>query len=124
MKLIRPGIDTEIYKFGDLMESITVSESILTNIITVSPQDKVAGISKLIDSTNHRGFPVVSDSLKLEGMITREDVNKALRTGPENSRVMDYMSKDLIVCYPDESLKTALHKMAGRNVGRLPVVDR
>ena len=34
------------------------------------------------------------------------------------------MTTDIIVCYPNESLKTAMHKMAQRNVGRVPVVER
>jgi CIC family chloride channel protein len=34
------------------------------------------------------------------------------------------MTRDLTVCYPNESLKTALHKMAVRNIGRIPVVNR
>lgn len=123
LKLIRRGIDLEIHKYGDLMENITVSEAMLSDVITVSPDDEIAGIRKLIDRTNHRGFPVVADGTILKGIITREDLNRALRTGYENGKVMDFMTRDLIVCYPDESLKTALHKMAGRNVGRLPVVD-
>jgi CIC family chloride channel protein len=34
------------------------------------------------------------------------------------------MTKDIIYCYPDESLRIALEKFAERNVGRIPVVER
>jgi CIC family chloride channel protein len=34
------------------------------------------------------------------------------------------MTKSVLMTYPDESIGDALHKMAVRDVGRMPVVDR
>jgi len=34
------------------------------------------------------------------------------------------MAKNITVCYLNESLKVALHKMAEKNIGRIPVVER
>jgi CIC family chloride channel protein len=78
----------------------------------------------MIKSTNHRGFPVVGEDGKLAGMVTRKDINLALRNGKTEIEVEEVMTRDLILCYPDESLKTALHRLAERNIGRLPVVDK
>ena len=61
---------------------------------------------------------------RLAGMITRTDINRALAEGGSEQTVGSVMSTDLIVCYPNESLKTALHKMASKNIGRVPVVER
>jgi chloride channel protein, CIC family len=124
MKLVRRGIDVEKYKYGDYMESITVSEAMLTDVITVSQTDTVTKVGLMIKNTNHRGFPVLENGRALVGIVTREDINKALARGDVNAAISTVMSRDLSVCYPDESLKTALHKMAGRNVGRIPVVER
>jgi CIC family chloride channel protein len=124
MKLARRGIDVEKASYGDLMESITVSEAMLTNVITVSQTDNVTKVGLMIKTTNHRGFPVLQDGTVLAGIVTREDINKALARGDANAPVSTIMSKDILVCFPDESLKTALHKMASRNIGRIPVVER
>jgi CIC family chloride channel protein len=124
LKLIRRGIDVEKYKYGDLMESITVAEAMLTDVITVSHTDNVRKVGLMIKTTNHRGFPVLGNDKLLVGMVTREDINKALGKGDAEAEIKSIMSKDLIICYPNESLKTALHKMASRNVGRIPVVER
>ncbi|MGB8490814.1 MAG: chloride channel protein [Bacteroidales bacterium] len=124
LKLRRSGVDVERYKYGDLMESITVSEAMLTNVIALHQADTVSMVGLIIKSTNHKGFPVLDNNDLLAGIVTREDINKALAGGEANSEVKTIMTKDLIVCFPDESLKTALHKMASKDVGRVPVVKR
>ncbi len=124
LKLVRKGIDVEKYNYGDLMESITVSEAMMASVITVSLTDTVTKVGLMIKSTNHRGFPVLENDGRLAGMVTREDINKAIGRGDTDVEVKTIMSKNLTVCFPDESLKTALNKLAGRNVGRIPVVER
>jgi CIC family chloride channel protein len=124
LKLVRRGIDVDTYKYGDLMESVTVSEAMLSKVISVTDTDTVTKVGLMIKNTNHRGFPVLDSENRLVGIATREDVNKALARGDSESEIRVYMSKDLAICYPDESFKTALHKMAGKNIGRIPVVER
>jgi CIC family chloride channel protein len=124
LKLVRRGIDVERHSYGDLMESITVAEAMLTDVITVSEKDSVTDVGLMIKHTSHRGFPVMGSDGQLSGIVTRADINKALAAGDKRSPVKTIMSTALIVCYSDESLKTALHKMAARNIGRIPVVDR
>ena len=124
LKLARSGFDVERYKYGDLMESVTVSEAMLTDVIAVHETDTVSKVGLMIKTTNHRGFPVLDNNDLITGIVTRIDINMALANGEANAEVMTIMSKNLIVCFPDESLKTALHKMASKDVGRLPVVKR
>jgi CIC family chloride channel protein len=124
LKLVRKGINVDRQQNEDLMESITVSEAMLTDVISVSAKDSIKKVGLLIKSTNHRGFPVLKNDNLLAGIVTRVDINKALARGAAEAEIGTIMSKDIIVCYPDESLKTALHKMASKNIGRLPVVER
>jgi CIC family chloride channel protein len=93
-------------------------------VITVPRSDTVQEAGLKIKSTNHRGFPVLDGEGKLVGIITRKDINRILDTREAETGVGEVMTKDLTLCFPDESLRTALHKMADRDVGRLPVVDR
>jgi CIC family chloride channel protein len=124
MKLLRRGIDIEKFAEIDLMDSITVSEAMITDVIAVLGSDTVRNVGLKIKDTNHRGFPVLSNDGKLIGIVTREDINRALKKGDADSEVQKIMTTDIIVCFPNESLKTALHKMAKRNIGRIPVVTR
>lgn len=124
LKLMRKGIDIDQYRVVDYMESITVAEAMIFNVITVLQSDTVKDVGLKIKSTNHRGFPVLDGHEKLLGIVTRKDINNALSKGESESEVRNVMSSDIILCFPDESIKTALHKMAVRNIGRMPVVHR
>ncbi|MDX9772759.1 MAG: chloride channel protein [Bacteroidales bacterium] len=124
LKLVRRGIDVERYQYGNLMESITVSQAMISDVITVMQTDTVRKVGLMIKETNHRGFPVMTEDGHLAGMVTRTDINKALTEGHAEAEIKSVMSSDLIVCYPNESLKTAMHKIASKNIGRMPVVER
>jgi len=124
LKLYRKGIDIEQYRIMDYMESITVSEALIRDVISVAQTDTVKDVGLKIKSTNHRGFPVLDREGKLIGIVTRKDINRALNEGKSLTEVRNVMTKNVTVCYPDESLKTALHKMAEKNIGRMPVVKR
>lgn len=124
LKLSRKGIDIDQYRTVDYMESITVSKAMISNVITVQQSDTVKEVGLKIKSTNHRGFPVLDSHGKLAGIVTRKDINKALGKGEPEIAVEQVMTENITLCFPDECLKTALHKMADKNVGRLPVVSR
>ena len=124
LKLLRRGIDVEKQVELDLMDSITVSEAMIKDVIAVNESDSVRDVGLKIKKTNHRGFPVLSDDGKLAGMVTRQDINKALQGGSAESEVKKVMTTDIILCHPNESLKTALNKMAKKNIGRIPVVKQ
>lgn len=123
LKLLRRGIDVDKFIEIDLMDNITVSEAMIKDVISVRGNDSVRNVGLKIKNTSHRGFPVLSEEGKLLGMVTREDVNNALRRGDADQDVSKIMTTTLIVCFPNESLKTALHKMAKGNIGRIPVVE-
>ena len=124
LKLYRKGIDIEQYRVVDYMESITVSDALIHDVISVDQSDTVQDVGLKIKTTNHRGFPVLDGEGKLAGIVTRKDINRALNEGKTVIEVRNVMTKNVVVCYPDESLKRALHKMAEKNIGRLPVVNR
>lgn len=60
----------------------------------------------------------------LVGMVTRKDIHEALTSGKEDISVKEIMASDIMTCYPDENLKTALQKLGEKDVGRIPVVER
>lgn len=106
------------------MEMIKVSEAMVKSVITVDETITVREADLMIKSTHpYRVFPVIDPKGKLVGMITRKDISKALDSGKAETIVKEIMTKDIIVCYPDENLKTALQKLGERDIGRIPVVE-
>jgi chloride channel protein, CIC family len=124
LKLRRRGFDLMNLKKQDLMEKILVYEAMFKKVVTVNEITPVRNAGLMIKATTHRGFPVMDDNGRLTGIVTHEDINKALNNGEADKPVNEIMTRKLIYCYPDETLKTALEKLGERNIGRIPVVER
>lgn len=124
LKLRRRGIDIQKSTERNLMETIRISDAMLTEVVTVKETDTIESAGLKIKATHHRGFPVIDSGGSLAGIVTRQDINKALAGGKPGNPVREIMTRDVIVCYPDEVLKSALEKLGGKDIGRLPVVER
>ena len=73
----------------------------------------------------HHAWPVVDAAGRLVGILTRGDLLRALQSpSPDGRPVLDFATRELVVTYPDDLIEEAVHKMAARGVGRLPVVER
>src|SRR5205085_7322304 len=73
--------------------------------------------------TRHQAMLIVDENQALRGIITRHDLLQAVNAGQADKTVLDVGTCDLIVVYPDDSVREALTRMLLGNVGRLPVVD-
>lgn len=69
------------------------------------------------------GEPSVDGEGPLSGIITLSDLERAARQGLGSRTVGDAATRDLMVCYPDQSLREALAAPSAGEVGRLPVVE-
>lgn len=88
------------------------------NVIIVSPDQSLDGIIKIMQETNHDGFPVV-EGRSIIGIITTRDL--VIRMG---TRVRDVMTEKVTVTFPDTNLIDAARVMFRMGFSRLPVVDK
>jgi CIC family chloride channel protein len=85
----------------------------------------VAELTHMLAETGHHGFPVVDEEGHLCGVVTLTDIQAAMSRGEgAQLTVDDIATKKVIVAYPDQSVHDALAQFGGRDVGRIPVVDR
>jgi CBS domain-containing protein len=89
------------------------------------PEESLEQAARLFWEGDVGSLPVL-DSDQVVAMLTDRDVCMAAYTAGRNlanMRVSDCMSRDLVTLQPEESLETALDRMAKFRVRRLPVVD-
>lgn len=125
MKLRRMGIDISRREEIALMRRITVGEVMSLDFPTVSPKMPVAELTHMLEETGHHGFPVVDEEGRLCGVVTLTDIQAAISRGESAQlTVEDIATRQVIVAYPDQSVHDALAQFGGRDVGRIPVVER
>jgi len=88
---------------------------------TVSPETTIGEVSELLLKYGHTGLPVVKDN-SLVGIISRRDVDKALKHGLKHAPVKGFMTRDVIFVDPDQSWEEVQKLMVEHDIGRLPVV--
>lgn len=126
LKLTRRGIRLRRGKDVDVMENMSVEEAMRPAPEPIPSNMPLRMVPSLLDKVRMHGLPVTKDDGGLCGVITVQDVEKAIDTDEHNLNlpVTKFCSQHLVVAYPDESLHHALERMSHRDIGRLPVVDR
>jgi len=106
-----------------LLETLRVSDAMTKDVVTVGVDVTLDDAANLMTTKRINGIPVLDSVGNLVGIVTRSDILQAALGDRHTRTVGEIMTRDLIVAYPDEDLHVALHRMIGRQVGRLPVVD-
>ena len=69
-------------------------------------------------------YPVVDQDDRLQGMVTRTQLETAVHDGHRHRSVVEIGLIEPVVTHPDEILRTVATAMAGYGIDRMPVVSR
>jgi CBS domain-containing protein len=102
----------------------------IRDVMTTSPQSiesssSIVDAARLMRDGDIGSLPVV-DGGKLTGVVTDRDITvRVVAEGkdPQNTKVGDVLSQDLVTIDPQQDLDEALRLMARHQVRRLPVVE-
>ncbi len=89
---------------------------------SVGPEVTMRDAGELMATWGHGGLPVVHDGA-LVGLVTRKDVDKAIRHGLAHAPVKGFMTRDPVTVTPDLDLQALERLLARAGIGRVPVVE-
>ncbi|HEX6549112.1 MAG TPA: chloride channel protein, partial [Gammaproteobacteria bacterium] len=128
-KLARRGLKIHLEYEVDVLHQVTVGEVMDRQPVTLPA---ATTLSELITRLNgndaalmrHNAYLLLNDDGKLEGILTRGDVFRAVAAVvPDSTRALDIGRRNPVYACPGDTLNKAAHAMLHHNVGRLPVVD-
>jgi len=129
-KLARRGLRIHQDYETDIMQQVSVSETMDTNVPMIPETVRVGELAERIAKhdpavSQHQALFIVNEAGKLAGLITRGDILRALDQDPTGAiKVLEAGTRNLIVTFPNELIYEAAEKMLHNDIGRLPVVDR
>jgi len=104
------------------LAGIPVRRAMLTQFRTLQPTNTLGDAVDLLLTGSQQDFPVVADD-RVEGMLTRSDLVKALSHGGRTASVVDHMKRECPAAEPSEMLETVLARLQGRDCKTLPVLE-
>jgi CBS domain-containing protein len=113
----------EITKLQELAYELRVEQAMAEKIVTVSPSSTMTEFREVLRANRISGTPVVKDG-RMIGIISIEDLIKALAAGEMDATVGAKMVTDPVTIYADEPLVHAVSKFSQLRFGRFPVVNR
>ncbi|ADY56153.1 CBS domain containing protein [Syntrophobotulus glycolicus DSM 8271] len=120
------GIEQALFSLKEQIAEFVREPHLVQDIMsfpvkTVSSDTVMEEVGKLLLRYGHTGFPVV-DHGRLVGVISRRDVDKALKHGLQHAPVKGFMTKEVITVQPDLGWEEVQRIMIQHDVGRIPVV--
>lgn len=117
----RPSL--EVTKLQELVYELKIEQVMIQDVITVSSNDSMRQLKEVLRLKRISGAPVLRDG-ELVGIISIEDLIKALEAGEIDATVGEKMTTEIQTVHADETIIQAVNKFARFGFGRLPVVNR
>jgi tRNA nucleotidyltransferase (CCA-adding enzyme) len=89
---------------------------------TLAPGQTLAEASERVQRYDFEGFPVV-EAGRIVGMLTRREIERAMRHGLQRHPVSRYMRRGEVYVTPDDSVETLRQVMTAHDWGQVPVLD-
>jgi CBS domain-containing protein/anti-sigma regulatory factor (Ser/Thr protein kinase) len=113
----------EVTKVQELVYELKIEDVMKRDVITVSPTATMRELKELLRLRRISGVPVL-DQGRLVGIISLEDLIKALEEGAMDAPVGEKMTEGVETLYADEPVVQAINRMSRSGYGRFPVIDR
>jgi CBS domain-containing protein/anti-sigma regulatory factor (Ser/Thr protein kinase) len=112
----------EINRVEELSYDLRISDVMTSKLITASPQESLFDVLELLRLNRISGVPVVQDD-ELVGVISIEDIVRAMERNDLTELVGQYMTRTLVTVASYDSIYKAMQTFAEKKVGRLPVIS-
>ncbi len=107
----------------DVSRSLGVRDGMITRFETLGLQATIGEAAEMLLRTTQHEFPVVDGAGKLRGILTRNDMVKALSKTGGTTPVLEAMAVDIPIVSAMSRLEEALKLMQGRSAPAIGVTD-
>jgi CBS domain-containing protein/anti-sigma regulatory factor (Ser/Thr protein kinase) len=112
----------EITRLQELVYELKIGEVMTREVVTVTPQTSMTELREILREHRISGAPVVENG-ELVGIISIEDLIKALAAGGMGAPVGEKMTRDPVTLRPEGPVVLAVNHFTSYDFGRFPVVD-
>jgi H+/Cl- antiporter ClcA/CBS domain-containing protein len=109
------------------LEVLFAEDVMSTSVLTIQSGMAMCDVKEMVLAQPHmrkqRLLPVVTPEGFIKGVITWQDIMAKALEGGLSGTVDEFMIREIITTYPEESLRVIADRMSASQLGALPVVD-
>ena len=108
---------------SELIYQLKIKDAMSSTLVTAGRSDTLRHVQQLMKERKITGVPIV-DGTRLLGIVSVDDIIRALEDGRMDDRVDSVMSRQLIVLEDDMPLAFGVSYMDKYRFGRFPVLNK
>jgi CBS domain-containing protein/anti-sigma regulatory factor (Ser/Thr protein kinase) len=111
-----------INRVEELSYDLKVHEVMTSNMKIADPEMPLSAVLEILRINHISGVPVIEND-QLIGILSLEDIVRAMQKNELSASVSQYMTRKLITVASYDPIVSAIQKFSDSRLGRLPVVD-
>jgi CBS domain-containing protein len=115
--------EAQTAQIRDVASSVLTGDVMVTSFARLERSANIDQAVEALLATTQREFPVVDANGRFEGLLTRDDMIRALRESGPDTSVTTVMRKDIPQTHPRKNLQDSLKLMQDANAPAIAVVD-
>lgn len=116
LPLLRSALEAE------MPSPLTARDIMSFPVRTATPEMTMRAAGELMLRWGHGALPIV-ESQRLVGLVTRKDVDKAVRHGLGHAPVKGFMARNIVTATPKTDLEALERRLTSESIGRIPIVE-
>lgn len=112
-----------LQKYADIFQDLTASNIMTDAVRTLSADHKISHAKELMKIKKISGLPIVDEDQHLVGIISIEDIIRALELNKIDAPVSEVMTRNVVVLHTGDNLGSIVDKFNAYRLGRFPVMD-
>jgi CBS domain-containing protein/anti-sigma regulatory factor (Ser/Thr protein kinase) len=112
----------EINRVEELSYDLKIREVMTADVKTATPETPLSKVLEILRLNRISGLPVVENE-KLVGVLSLEDIVRALQKNELSAPTSQYMTREVVTIGSYDSIVNAISTFTEKQLGRLPVID-
>ncbi len=108
----------------NIRKPLQASDIMSYPVRTISQDETISQVDRILRTFGHSGIPIVDQKGELAGIITRKDVDRAIKHGLSHAPVKGFRSHGTIKAGPNSSIDHIQELMINNGIGRVPIVKK
>jgi tRNA nucleotidyltransferase (CCA-adding enzyme) len=107
-----------------IKQAVTAKDIMSYPVRVINEEESIYRVNEILKKYGHSGIPIVDAAGNLVGIITRKDIDKAIKHGLSHAPVKGFRSHGIITAGINTTIDEIQGLMIENGIGRIPIINK